>query len=191
MNFHKLATMIAPKVGEILANAGSKKSNMVNIDGQDFRIDRQDVVSRLSLVRQLGSLVGELDGLMPVLSKGWAHKTNGDNEAALQAFTIAAPRLVAAMCNENLQNLLVNCAKKCVWKDTTSLKFADLGDGSRLDEATNGDPENLLALGLCFLEVNADDFLSRVIATIQSRLKAIDVSTNTSSKATPTNEPQE
>lgn len=189
MNFHRLAKFISPSVGEISSNAGSKKSNLVTIDGQEFRIDRQDVVTRLSIVRQLGSLVGELDGLMPVLSKGWAHKTNGNDEAALQAFTIAAPRLVAAMCNENLQNLLVDCAKKCEWKDKITTKFASLTDGSRLDEATNGDPENLLALGLCYLEVNADDFLSRVIATIQSRLKAIDVSTNTSSKAEQTSEP--
>ena len=186
--FHSAAKLLTPDISEIESIAGSKKAFLVKIGENQFRLNRLNVTTRLSFIRRLGSMLNEVDSLVGIVARGAAFKAKGMQAEAVSEFTMAAPKIIAALCNEKFEQLIVECARFAQLK--TPKEFVALDDDTTLDDAIGDDTANLIALGLCYLEVNAQDFLKQVAGTIQSRLQQTDVSISTSLPPA-TKEPQQ
>ena len=198
---HSAAKTLCPELSTIEPIAGSPLSSLIKVGNNEFMIKKASVTTRLSIIRKMGGMLGNVDSLVAGAAQGMAYRAKAEElaaqgnskaaqeaeQSAVSAFTFAGPKIIAAICNPDFEALLVECALLCWWK--TPKEFVRLKEDFNLDEATEGDPGNLIALGLCYLEVNAQDFLMRVASTLQSRMKQIDVSINTSSKETKTSEP--
>ncbi len=195
--FHKAAQTLVPTIGEIEPIVSSKHAFSLKIGNKEFRLNRVTAVSRLGFIRRLGAMLGEVDNLMSTITRGASlqAKAKEFSEAgnptkageftaeAYAEFTFAAPKIIAALCNEKFEALVVECAKNAMLKKIddkgVALDFQVLQDDTILEEAIDGDVSVLIALGLCYLEVTAQDFLKQVAGTIQSRLRQTDVSINT------------
>ena len=178
--FYQAAKMVSPNISEIESIVGSKKAFSVTIGENVFRLNKLNVTTRLNFIRRLGSMFGEVDNLMLMVTKGVAMKTKNLEAEAVVEFTKAAPKIVAALCNEQFEALIIECAKNSFLK--TPKEFVPLTDEDTLNEAVGDMTSNLIALGLCYLEVNAQDFLKQMGGILQSRLKQTDVLINTSSQ---------
>ena len=180
--FHDAAKLLVPSITEIEAIAGSKKAFSLKIDGKEFRLNRINTVTRLSFIRRLGAMLEELDiGLLNSMGRGAAYQSKGMQEESINEFMLAAPKIIAALCNQKFENLIVESARNVFIKKTApTVEFVSLNDEAELEEAIDEDVSKLLALGLCYLEVNTQDFLKQLAGTIQSRLNQTDVSESTS-----------
>ena len=178
--FYQAAKMVSPNISEIESIVGSKKAFSVTIGENVFRLNKLNVTTRLNFIRRLGSMFGEVDNLMLMVTKGVAMKAKNLEAEAVVEFTKAAPKIVAALCNEQFEALIIECAENSFLK--TPKEFVSLTDEDTLNEAVGDMTSNLIALGLCYLEVNAQDFLKQMGGILQSRLKQTDVLINTSSQ---------
>ena len=178
--FYQAAKLVSPNISEIESIVGSKKAFSVTIGENTFRLNKLNVTTRLNFIRRLGSMFGEVDNLMLMVTKGVAMKAKNLEADAIVEFTKAAPKIVAALCNEQFEALIIECAKNSFLK--TPKEFIPLNDEDTLNEAVGDMTSNLIALGLCYLEVNAQDFLKQMGGILQSHLKRTDVSINTSSQ---------
>jgi hypothetical protein len=182
--FYQAARLVSPNISEIESIVGSKKAFSVTIGENTFRLNKLNVTTRLNFIRRLGSMFGEVDNLMLMVTKGVAMRAKKMEAEAIIEFTQAAPKIVAALCNEQFEALIIECAKNAFLK--TPKEFVSLNDEDTLNDAVGDQTSNLIALGLCYLEVNAQDFLKQMGDIIQSRLKQTVVSTDISSpKAMP------
>ena len=186
--FHAAAKLLAPDISDIDSIAGSKKAFLVKIGENQFRLNRLNVTTRLSFIRRLGAMLSEVDSLVGLVARGAGFQAKGMKAEALSEFTMAAPKIIAALCNERFEQLIIECARFAQLK--TPKEFVTLDDDATLDEAIQDNTSYLIALGLCYLEVNAQDFLKQVAGTIQSRLQQTDVSISTSLPPA-TKEPQQ
>ena len=115
------------------------------------------------------------------MGRGASYQSKGMLEESLNEFMLAAPKIIAALCNEKFERLIVESAANAFVKKTSpTIEFVSLSDEAELEEAIDEDVSKLLALGLCYLEVNTQDFLKQLAGTIQSRLNQTDVSGSTS-----------